>query len=110
MLSVGKLSYDDALDDAPHRLAEVADDPHEPEARETTSACLPLSGREKEVLALVAAGQSNKSIALRLALSPHTVKRHVTNLFNKLDLARRSQATAWYYLNPETSGCCQRPH
>lgn len=79
-------------------------------ARETTSACLPLSGREKEVLALVAAGQSNKSIALRLELSPHTVKRHITNLFNKLDLVRRSQATAWYYLNPETSGCCRRPH
>lgn len=70
----------------------------------------PLSARGREVLRLVAAGQSNKLIARLLGVSPHTVKHHITNVFGKLDIARRSQAAAWYYLHPESSGCCPRPH
>ncbi len=57
----------------------------------------PLTAREAEVLALVARGQSNKVIARELDLSPHTVKRHVANLLDKLALASRSQASAWYH-------------
>ncbi|MBL8347076.1 MAG: hypothetical protein JNN03_16675, partial [Rubrivivax sp.] len=57
----------------------------------------PLTSREAEVLALVARGQSNKLIARELGLSPHTVKRHVANLLDKLVLASRSQAAAWYH-------------
>jgi LuxR family maltose regulon positive regulatory protein len=55
-----------------------------------------LSARETEVLAHIAAGDSNKLIARALDLSPHTVKRHVANILDKLDLKSRGQAAAWY--------------
>ena len=53
---------------------------------------LGLSERELEVLALIAAGQSNKEIARRLEVSPNTVKTHIGNLFEKLDVQRRTEA------------------
>ncbi len=56
----------------------------------------PLTSRELEVLAAMAAGNSNKLIARALDLSPHTVKRHVANILDKLGLASRGQAAAWY--------------
>jgi len=56
----------------------------------------PLSARELEVLARIAAGDSNKVIARTLELSPHTVKRHVANILDKLGLFSRSQAADWY--------------
>jgi LuxR family maltose regulon positive regulatory protein len=55
-----------------------------------------LSPREAEVLARIAAGDSNKLIARAFDLSPHTVKRHVANILDKLALASRGQAAAWY--------------
>jgi LuxR family maltose regulon positive regulatory protein len=55
-----------------------------------------LSDREREVLECIAAGDSNKLIARRLDLSPHTVKRHVANILDKLALSSRGQAAAWY--------------
>ncbi len=55
-----------------------------------------LSARELEVLALMAEGQSNKLIARALDLSPHTVKRHVARILDRLDLASRLQAGEWY--------------
>ncbi len=55
-----------------------------------------LSPRETEVLAQIAEGASNKVIARALDLSPHTVKRHVANILDKLALASRGQAAAWY--------------
>jgi LuxR family transcriptional regulator, maltose regulon positive regulatory protein len=56
-----------------------------------------LSEREQEVLARIAAGDSNKLIARAFDLSPHTVKRHVANILDKLDLRSRGQAAAWYH-------------
>jgi DNA-binding NarL/FixJ family response regulator len=50
-----------------------------------------LSPREKEVLALVAAGHSNKAIAERLYLSPNTIKTHVSSLLTKLQAGTRVQ-------------------
>jgi LuxR family maltose regulon positive regulatory protein len=55
-----------------------------------------LSERELEVLERIAAGDSNKLIARAFDLSPHTVKRHVANILDKLDLRSRGQAAAWY--------------
>jgi DNA-binding NarL/FixJ family response regulator len=55
-----------------------------------------LSIRECEVLQRIAAGDSNKMIARALDLSPHTVKRHVANILDKLDLRSRGQAAAWW--------------
>ena len=53
-----------------------------------------LSGREREVLRLIAQGLSNASIARKLDLSEHTVKRHVANILTKLDLPTRAAAAA----------------
>ena len=55
-----------------------------------------LSERELEVLQRIAAGDSNKLIARAFDLSPHTVKRHVANVLDKLNLSSRGQAAAWY--------------
>ncbi len=54
-----------------------------------------LSSREREVLERIAAGDSNKVIARVLDISPHTVKRHVANILDKLGLTSRGQAAAW---------------
>jgi LuxR family maltose regulon positive regulatory protein len=54
-----------------------------------------LSSREREVLERIAAGDSNKVIARVLDISPHTVKRHVGNILDKLGLASRGLAAAW---------------
>lgn len=59
----------------------------------------PLSSREVEVLGRIAAGDSNKVIARAFDLSPHTVKRHVANILDKLALSSRGQAAAWYRAN-----------
>jgi DNA-binding CsgD family transcriptional regulator len=56
-----------------------------------------LTGRELEVLRLVAAGNSNRAIAQELVLSEKTVARHVSNIFTKLGLSSRSAATAYAY-------------
>jgi DNA-binding NarL/FixJ family response regulator len=53
---------------------------------------LPLSPREREILALVGTGASNKEIADRLCLAEGTVKNHVTNILTKLDVRDRTQA------------------
>ena len=53
-----------------------------------------LSEREREVLALLARGDSNKLIARAFSLSPHTVKRHVANILDKLGVDTRGQAAA----------------
>jgi LuxR family transcriptional regulator, maltose regulon positive regulatory protein len=55
-----------------------------------------LSSRESEVLAQMAAGDSNKVIARTLDISPHTVKRHVANILDKLGVGSRGQAAAWW--------------
>ena len=54
----------------------------------------PLSGRELEVLELLAAGQSNQAIAEELVITLDTVKRHVTHILDKLGAANRTQAAA----------------
>jgi len=56
-----------------------------------------LSARELQVLRLVAAGKTNKAIATELFLSERTIDRHVSNIFNKLDVATRAAATAYAY-------------
>jgi DNA-binding NarL/FixJ family response regulator len=53
-----------------------------------------LSPREREVLALVAAGQTNKAIAEALYVSPNTVKTHVASLLHKLQADSRVQLAA----------------
>jgi two-component system, NarL family, response regulator YdfI len=52
------------------------------------------SPREREVLNLLAAGLGNKEIASQLKISDHTVKFHVTSIFNKLRVSSRAEAVA----------------
>jgi DNA-binding CsgD family transcriptional regulator len=56
-----------------------------------------LTDREAEVLALVAAGRSNREIAEALVLSSKTVARHLSNIFAKLGVASRTQAAAYAF-------------
>jgi DNA-binding NarL/FixJ family response regulator len=56
-----------------------------------------LSGREREVLAEVAAGKTNRQIAAALTISEHTVGRHLENIFSKLGVTSRAAATAYAY-------------
>jgi len=51
-----------------------------------------LTDREHDVLDLIAQGHNNKQIAERLTLSPKTVSNHISNIFNKLQVADRAQA------------------
>ncbi len=51
-----------------------------------------LTEREREVLTLIAQGRNNAEIAARLVLSQKTVRNHVSNIFNKLQVADRAQA------------------
>ena len=57
-------------------------------------AALGISPRELTVLHELAAGRSNKEIAARLHVSPHTVKTHIARLFEKLGARRRTDAIA----------------
>jgi DNA-binding NarL/FixJ family response regulator len=51
-----------------------------------------LTDREREILELIAQGQGNAVIAGQLSLSPKTVSNHISNIFNKLQVADRAQA------------------
>lgn len=56
-----------------------------------------LSHRELEVLALVAAGRTNRQVAAELVISEKTVARHLSNIFTKLDLSSRTEAAAYAF-------------
>ncbi|WP_231626356.1 helix-turn-helix transcriptional regulator [Streptomyces apocyni] len=56
-----------------------------------------LTAREAEVLRLVAAGHSNREIAIKLTISEHTVARHLNNIYAKLDVSSRAAATAYAF-------------
>jgi len=66
--------------------------PEAPSRSKSHNFLVPLTPREKEVLGLVAQGATNLEIATRLELSPHTVKSHIINIFNKLAVNDRTQA------------------
>jgi two-component system response regulator DesR len=51
-----------------------------------------LTEREREVLDLIAAGSTNREIAERLFLSPHTIKEHTSTLYKKLRARNRAEA------------------
>jgi DNA-binding NarL/FixJ family response regulator len=56
-----------------------------------------LTGREIEILQLLATGRTNRAIAAGLTISERTVDRHVSNIYTKLDVSTRAGATAWAY-------------
>ena len=64
-------------------------------ARRAASPADGLSGREREVLAMVAEGLPNKLIAYRLGISEKTVKTHLTRVFRQIGVTDRTQAALW---------------
>ena len=76
------------------RLLGRGASPAEPagEGNPRAAEALGISPRELEVLHEIAAGHSNKEIALRLHVSPNTVKTHVARLLEKLEARRRTDA------------------
>ncbi|MGH6897607.1 MAG: LuxR C-terminal-related transcriptional regulator [Geminicoccaceae bacterium] len=54
-----------------------------------------LTDREREVLSLVASGETNRQIATTLGISEHTVARHLSNIFDKLGVTSRTAASAF---------------
>ena len=54
-----------------------------------------LTRREREILGLVAEGHSNRELARMLWVTEQTVKFHLSNIYRKLDVANRTEASAW---------------
>ncbi len=64
-------------------------------ARRRPSPAESLTAREREIVAAVAAGESNRRVAARLALAEDTVKHHITNIFDKLGVSNRAEMAAY---------------
>jgi DNA-binding NarL/FixJ family response regulator len=59
-----------------------------------------LSPRQREVLALIAQGKTNREIAEALVLSERTVQRHIADLYLKIDVRNRAEATSFALSRP----------
>jgi DNA-binding NarL/FixJ family response regulator len=79
------------------RRARIAIHQDKPADQDSGSAGLGLTGRELEVLRLIAAGRSNREIAAELVISPKTASVHVSNILGKLGAASRGDAAAKAY-------------
>jgi NarL family two-component system response regulator LiaR len=70
-----------------------------PRAAEATSVQHDLTRRELEILCLVAEGHSNSQLARMLWVTEQTVKFHLSNIYRKLNVANRTEASRWAQLN-----------
>jgi DNA-binding CsgD family transcriptional regulator len=78
----------------PDTATEDAADREDADAAYDAGPTMPLTDREYEVLQLISKGMTNKEIAIQLGVTPGTVKVHTHNIFNKLNVNRRTQAIA----------------
>ncbi len=82
------------LGDTDEVLTAIGEFASAPNGRRTPNR---LTEREVEILALLAAGSSNKGIARALAISTRTVERHIGNIYSKIGAHNRAQATAYAF-------------
>jgi DNA-binding NarL/FixJ family response regulator len=73
----------------------VFDDASKMTSSDSKNGAVHLTPREVEILALVAVGTPNAEISKKLFISPHTVKTHVYNIFKKIRVDNRLQASLW---------------
>src|SRR5213078_232738 len=78
-------------------------------AGQAPAAARNLTKREREILALVAEGMSNREIADKLVLSPETVKSHVAAILEKLNVSDRTQAAIYAVRNGLVKQPATRP-
>jgi DNA-binding NarL/FixJ family response regulator len=74
--------------------------PDEEEAHDS----LDLTRREVEILKLVAEGHSNAELAKKLWITEQTVKFHLSNIYRKLDVSNRTEASRWAHVHGVLSG------
>jgi predicted ATPase/DNA-binding CsgD family transcriptional regulator len=89
------LSSDQAVRLALKTPAATDQNPFRPAVQLLTGPAGALTPREREVVALIASGRSNKAIASELVISPATAARHVANILLKLGFTSRAQIAAW---------------
>jgi predicted ATPase/DNA-binding CsgD family transcriptional regulator len=101
-LALGEQDRDPAGEDWPDEAWTGTPEPSEPQPGQAQvfqdpRAGVPesLTAREREVVALIAAGKSNREIGLELYISPATAARHVANILAKLGFSSRSQVAVW---------------
>jgi DNA-binding CsgD family transcriptional regulator len=68
-----------------------------------------LTRREEEILSLVARGHSNRQVAKMLWVTQQTVKFHLSNIYRKLGVSNRTEASHWASLNGVESAKHQEP-
>lgn len=77
------------------KISELSKIPASVPQKNSNAPVSPLTGRETDVLRMMANGATNNEIARTLNISSHTVKSHVTNIFNKLGVNNRAQSSVW---------------
>lgn len=72
--------------------SSLSDKSHQPESENITKPSNPLTGREQEILSLLATGKNNQEIADTLYIAPGTVRVHIHAILQKLEVSDRTQA------------------
>jgi DNA-binding NarL/FixJ family response regulator len=92
-IRVGALVRDVIAGDVFQSFVDVSPDQHD------AASPIALTGREVQVLRLVAAGEPNGAIAARLWITEQTVKFHLSNVYRKLGVANRTAASHYAHVN-----------
>ena len=86
------LAYRHAADELAHRI----DHADGASGRATDRSATGLTPRERQVLALVAGGSTNRQVARHLELTERTVRKHLEDIYRRLDVSNRVAASRWW--------------